>query len=1566
MAQVIKLYVCSLMLTLCSLNLAANELFHIASTSTSAELCNDPCLTLSELAANVSHYPHANLTVIFLPGIHYLTVSMSISNTDAFSMSSESTTAHIMCRKSSRIHFNNSQYISISNLEFIACGGNQVRNVAEFVVEDTKFHGQNNILLGGTALEITGTATQIINSTFKFNTVGEHKNLMVSSGVRFVLPKNGFAGGAIVATSCRIAISRSRFENNGAEYGGAIYAQQSSMIIIRSSSFTTSSALFGGVLFSLRSTIIIERSEFHVNKAKDAGGVLYSFDSFINIKASKFNYNTAKSGSSLQGGGGGVLYSFKSTVVIERGQFNGNTAVSESSFIQGGGGVVFSLECTITIRASEFEGNRATSSFKDVGGGVLYSSKSTITISEMSKFDGNSATNRQQGTCTGGVLHCDHSHVTIKASKFSRNTAVSGGVVHFNNCTVTILASRFDNNSVTLRLHGFGTGFPRGGVMYSKSSIITIGSANQCNGNTALFDGGVLFSQNSTITIVSESTAIANLRGSHNDTNNKSANDIGADTSASLQLVNNTAEFAVIYLSNSELNVNYSGKLTLSHNVGSLVAFSSNITFMGCVVFINNHPQKPNSTSGTLQEGGALTLFQSNAYFNGKCTFLNNYAKDGGGLLSAESRIYVNGEVIMTHNTAFRNGGGAYLSNSELTCLQKSTVLLEQNIAGCKGGGIHAVSSTVKATSAYLQNTNVNRYTGTRLNITMNVADMGGGVSLEANSKLYILKYNLVESTNAYLVNTTVFTANSAHSYGGAMYVDDHTDSGGCTSSSKTECFLQVLAVHGQRSGYLSMQSIYFSQNQADISGSTLYGGLLDRCALSQFAEILYKPGEDLKTDGISYFKYVSTPMYIERDMDDVDKEVSIATNFSMSSGPVKVCLCMKNEHNCSHQAHIEVKKGETFNVSLIAVNQIEQPVAATISASLLFPQSGLSEGQLTSEILGECTDLTFNVVSRHKYENLTLYALDGPCKDADLSRRVITIDFQPCSCPIGFQISGKFEINCTCDCHNNVSQYIEHCDSQTGTFVKKSQSRAWISYIDSTHIAGYLIYPNCPYDYCYTNSFSPPIDLNLSDGADAQCAFNRSSLLCGSCQPGLTLSLGSSLCLQCPSYWPVYLIAITLAAILAGVALVALLLLLNMTVSVGSLNGLIFYANIVYVNKSILLPYQETSFVTVIVSWLNLELGINTCYFPGIDGYVKTWLRWIFPIYIIVLVALVIIVSSYSLKFSKLIGKRDPAATLATLILLSYAKFLEICFESLSVGILEYPDGTQELLWLPDATVNYLSGKHIPLFIVAVIILLIGVVYTTILFSWQWLLCLPDRKVFKWTRNQKLHAFIETHHVPFTPKHRYWAGLLLIARAILYLVAAVNVSNDPQLALSAIVLSVSCILILRSFLQSKVYRKLPVNILETFFFFNLLFFAIFTWYSLSNTSINQKAVAYVSILSTFFVMLLIIFCHVYTYTQIFINVKKTRPFRRICTFLTRNNQALSRPKSLPPDDDIHRFTELLDIIDRPVNTNDYRVPLLSAEPTQTVVEVHHPYLPPSEPEKATSQNTAASNSNQE
>lgn len=71
-------------------------------------------------------------------------------------------------------------------------------------------------------------------------------------------------------------------------------------------------------------------------------------------------------------------------------------------------------------------------------------------------------------------------------------------------------------------------------------------------------------------------------------------------------------------------------------------------------------------------------------------------------------------------------------------------------------------------------------------------------------------------------------------------------------------------------------------------------------------------------------------------------------------------------------------------------------------------------------------------------------------------------------------------------------------------------------------------------------------------------CAHNRSGLLCGTCSPGCSLSLGSAHCIPCSSRWPRTLVAIVIGSILGGITLVAVILILNLTVAVGTINGLI------------------------------------------------------------------------------------------------------------------------------------------------------------------------------------------------------------------------------------------------------------------------------------------------------------------------------------------------------------------------------------------------------------------------
>ena len=179
-------------------------------------------------------------------------------------------------------------------------------------------------------------------------------------------------------------------------------------------------------------------------------------------------------------------------------------------------------------------------------------------------------------------------------------------------------------------------------------------------------------------------------------------------------------------------------------------------------------------------------------------------------------------------------------------------------------------------------------------------------------------------------------------------------------------------------------------------------------------------------------------------------------------------------------------------------------------------------------------------------------------------------------------------------------------------------------------------------------------------------------------CQEDLSLVFGSTRCQECSDNYISLLIPFTLA----GIALVAFILLFNLTVATGTIHGLIFYANILTANHSLFLPPSTSSFLTVFISWLNLDLGIETCFYDGMDSYGKFLLQLTFPTYLFVLIGTIIALCEVSKKFATLLSNRNPVAALCTLILLSYSKLIRSIITALQFTNLEYPDGSRQIVW--------------------------------------------------------------------------------------------------------------------------------------------------------------------------------------------------------------------------------------------------------------------------------------------
>ena len=56
---------------------------------------------------------------------------------------------------------------------------------------------------------------------------------------------------------------------------------------------------------------------------------------------------------------------------------------------------------------------------------------------------------------------------------------------------------------------------------------------------------------------------------------------------------------------------------------------------------------------------------------------------------------------------------------------------------------------------------------------------------------------------------------------------------------------------------------------------------------------------------------------------------------------------------------------------------------------------------------------------------------------------------------------------------------------------------------------------------------------------------------------------------------------------------------------------------------------------------------------------------------------------------------------------------------------------------------------------------------------------------------------FVEPNHVPYAFKHRYWAGLLLLVRVIVYIISTADVSSYRTITLLAIGINIFFLAIL-------------------------------------------------------------------------------------------------------------------------------------------------------------------------
>ena len=422
--------------------------------------------------------------------------------------------------------------------------------------------------------------------------------------------------------------------------------------------------------------------------------------------------------------------------------------------------------------------------------------------------------------------------------------------------------------------------------------------------------------------------------------------------------------------------------------------------------------------------------------------------------------------------------------------------------------------------------------------------------------------------------SSITFEENTAKDIGGAIYIDD--------STTNVPCFLILLNYNSKtslcRSSCPKNKTCYelkFVNNAAANGGESIFGPIQNPCDLSDLNCAFQT------SNGLSYSALASTPTRVC--LCPADLEMRSKTTVKQYCTNISLIFSSKS-----------VYPGEEFHLEAVLVGELFGTGTGSVYADFMYPgnndikkdenRARLNPPYQESQRVNNyniCQQLNYTIYSNRSEEVLVLTtsgtvvvsftdkeALTLDIKDGDRNFKTLLgtpvyINLTLLPCPPGFYLNGNPP---GCDCVPALYNHNLRCSLSNGTGYVYRNGTIWIK-INSESVT---IQNNCPFEYCREENSA----ISFND-SERQCTVNRVGALCGACGPGYSLALGSNKCLSCPNNNNSSLLIFFAAA---GFLLVFFIKILNVTVSQGTINGLIFYANIVWAYESIFFPDDNTS----------------------------------------------------------------------------------------------------------------------------------------------------------------------------------------------------------------------------------------------------------------------------------------------------------------------------------------------------------------------------------------------------
>ena len=548
------------------------------------------------------------------------------------------------------------------------------KKVNELSISDSTF--SKNGGLYGAGIFIEGSKFTITSCVFDSNTASGKGNMT----------PNDNNGAAIEVTNTDKAItgtiSKTKFTNNKAQYGGAIDICAGTIKIINSKFINNSADVEGGAIdinaANGNPKVTISSSNFINNSAPVGGAICNVHD--LTVKGSTFIDNTPNTIFNWVGAGGNLNLNIRTFTDLQNaiGLVTGTLTLNQNIAMTAKEAADFTNGITIN-KDIVIDGKGHTIDAKNLGRIFSIGEGFTVTLTNATLINGKAT--------EGGAIYNDGS-LTLSDVKLSDNAADSYGGAVFNNGELVVSDSVFDSNDIVNR--GSASVDYGGAAIYNwYDGVLTVSGSNFTNNIKNYKNGDCLVGAVATIgdATISDSYFVNN------------SGRWGGAISASGYLIAGD-DVNTLTVSGSTFKEN--GGL---YGAGIFVA-GSDFTVSDCVFDKNTAFGKGNMTPNN-NNGAAIEVTDTNKAIAGIITgsnFTNNKAQYGGAIDTCEGNIKITDSEFV-NNSADVEGGAIDIStvkgNPEVSISGSKFI----NNSASYGGAIVNVKDLTVRNTEFVNNT---------------------------------------------------------------------------------------------------------------------------------------------------------------------------------------------------------------------------------------------------------------------------------------------------------------------------------------------------------------------------------------------------------------------------------------------------------------------------------------------------------------------------------------------------------------------------------------------------------------------------------------------------------------------------------------------------------------------------------------------------------------------------------------------------------------------------------------------------------------------------------------------